>query len=59
MLANFILSTFLLSSDLLTQVIEIALLTAFFEFTIFARVLTLKFKNHFMFFGSLIGFEIV
>lgn len=56
MLTNFILSTFLLSSDMLTQVIEIALLMAFFEFTIFTRVLTLKFKNHSIFFGSLIGF---
>lgn len=57
MLTNFILSTFLLSSDMLTQVIEITLLTAFFELTIFTRVLTLKFKNHFIFFGSLIGFR--
>lgn len=59
MLTNFILSTFLLSSDMLTQVIEIASLTAFFEFTIFTRVLTLKFKNHFIFFGSLIEFGVV
>jgi Sec-independent protein secretion pathway component TatC len=60
MLTNFILSTFLLSSDVLTQVIEIALLTAFFEFTIFTRVLILKFKDHFIFsFGSLIGFKVV
>ena len=59
MLTNFILSTFLLSSDMLTQVIEIALLTAFFEFTIFIRVLTLKFKNHFIFFDSLIGFGVI
>ena len=57
MFANFILSTFLLSSDMLTQVIEIALLTAFFEFTIFTRVLILKFKSHFIFFVSLFGFE--
>ena len=52
MLTNFVLSTFLLSSDILTQILEIALLMAFFEFTIFSRVLTLKFKNHFIFFGS-------
>lgn len=52
MLANFVLSTFLLSSDMLTQVIEIASLMAFFEFTILTRVLTLKFRNHSIFCGG-------
>lgn len=59
MLTNFVLSTFLLSSDILTQILEIALLMAFFEFTIFSRVLTLKFKNHFIFLGSPIEFGIL
>lgn len=47
-LTNFILSTFLLSSDLLTQVFEIILLTIFLEVTIFARILTLKFRKFFV-----------
>lgn len=48
MLVNFVLSTFLLSSDILTQVFEMILLIFFFEVTIFARVLRLKFKKFFI-----------
>lgn len=47
-LTNFILSTFFLSSDILTQTFEITLLIFFFEATIFTRVLTLKFKKYFI-----------
>lgn len=47
LLTNFILSTFLLSSDILTQIFEITLLVIFIEITIFARVSSLKFNKYF------------
>ena len=48
MFINIILSTFLLSFDLLTQAFEIILLFIVFEGTIFIRLLSLNFSKYFI-----------